>query len=287
MGRVVRGRSVRLCGGIGSLVALLVASAQARAQEPGTPPAIAPSAPPAEQPPQAYPPPPPPPPAPLPPPIVQSAPEAQPIDHGPSDFNPALRRWAIGYAGISQAPVTPGAGGQTLTIPAVGLRYWASPTVGLDVAAGVGYAGGSQNVDDGTNSLSTDKNSIGGFVLQAGVPFALATHRHVSFQVIPTASVTYASTTIGTGTSAEDVSGMRIDVGARAGFELFFGFIGIPELALSATIGVQFEYLRYAASMDTATGKVSGSDTTYAISTTVQNNPWDFFTGGVAARYYF
>jgi hypothetical protein len=220
-----------------------------------------------------------------PPPIVQSAPEAPPIDHGPSDFNPALRRWAIGYAGISQAPVTPGT---TLTIPAVGLRYWMSPIVGLDVAAGVGFAGGSQNVDDGAgNNLTSDKNGIGGFVLQAGLPIALSNHRHVSFQVIPMLSATYASTTIGTGMAAEDVNGLRFDLGARAGFELFFGFIGIPELALSATVGIQFEYLRYSASMDTGAGRASGTDTTYAISTTVQNNPWDIFTGGVAARYYF
>ena len=34
---------------------------------------------------------------------------------------------------------------------------------------------------------------------------------------------------------------MRLEVGARTGFEVFFGFIGIPELALSATVGLQFE----------------------------------------------
>ena len=64
---------------------------------------------------------------------------------------------------------------------------------------------------------------------------------------------------------------------------MFFGFIGIPELALSATIGVQFEYLRNTQS----TGGTDATDTTLSISTTVQNNPWDIFTGNVSARYYF
>jgi hypothetical protein len=72
-------------------------------------------------------------------------------------------------------------------------------------------------------------------------------------------------------------------VGARAGLELFFGFIGIPELALSATVGAQFEYLRNAQSAD----GTNTSDTTYSLTTTVQNSPWDIFVGNVAARYYF
>ena len=44
--------------------------------------------------------------------------------------------------------------------------------------------------------------------------------------------------------SKTDFSGIRFDVGARTGFELFFGFIGIPELSLSATVGLQFEMLQ-------------------------------------------
>jgi hypothetical protein len=64
---------------------------------------------------------------------------------------------------------------------------------------------------------------------------------------------------------------------------VFFGFIGIPELALSATLGLQFEYLRQAQS----SGGIDANDTTFSISTTVQNNPWDIFAGNVAARYYF
>ena len=112
---------------------------------------------------------------------------------------------------------------------------------------------------------------------------ALSTHRHVSFQVIPYLAVAHGQTSMGDGPAKVDYSGTRIDVGARAGLELFFGFIGIPELALSATVGIQFESRKYSTDSD----GFSQSDTAYGLSTTVQNNPWDIFGGNVAARYYF
>jgi hypothetical protein len=74
-----------------------------------------------------------------------------------------------------------------------------------------------------------------------------------------------------------------VDVGVRSGFELFFGFIGIPELSLNATIGAQFSMRK----VSTESGGLSSSDTSLGFSTTVQNSPWDIFAGNVAARYYF
>ena len=130
---------------------------------------------------------------------------------------------------------------------------------------------------------STDKSSVTGFIVQGGLPMALATHRHVSFQVIPFLAFAHGQTSSGEGVGAVDFSGTRIDVGARAGFELFFGFIGIPELALSATVGIQFESRKYSSDSN----GITQSDTTYGITTTVQDNPWDIFGGNVAARYYF
>jgi hypothetical protein len=246
-------------------------TASAYAQAPGAMPP-----PPPEAPPPGYPPPPP---AAMPPPPPPPAPMAPAVEAGPSDLDPSVRRWAVGYAGISQVPV----GSPTvvdLTVPAIGLRYWASPTMGIDVAVGIGWAGGSTEAA----GTSTDKDSVFGFVLQAGVPFALSTHRHVSFQIIPFAAIAHGQSTVMNGTTySTDVSGLRVDVGARAGFEVFFGFIGMPELALSATVGAQFEMKKYSAEQ----AGLSQSDTSLGFSTTVENNPWDIFAGNVAARYYF
>ena len=154
--------------------------------------------------------------------------------------------------------------------------------MGVDVALGFGWQGGSSEYA----GTSIDKDGVFGFVLQGGIPLALSTHRHVSFQVIPMVDIAYGKQTItdptGLGNDT-DYSGFRVDVGARAGFELFFGFIGMPELALSATVGAQFELRKYSAEQS----GLSQSDTTLVFSTTVENNPWDIFAGNIAARYYF
>jgi len=213
-------------------------------------------------------------------PRVQQSDADVPAPVSTSDFDPEARRWGIGYTGLSQVPVGLTGAPNDITVPAIGLRYWFSHTTGVDVGVGVGWTGGSTEFSGGT---STDKNSIFGFILQGGLPMALATHRHVSFQVIPFLAVAHGQTSLGDGASKVDLSGTRIDVGARAGFELFFGFIGIPELALSATVGIQFESRKY--SQDSS--GMSQSDSTYGISTTVQDNPWNIFGGNVAARYYF
>jgi hypothetical protein len=257
-----------------------VSHAQDPAPVEGAPPVT--GAPP-EPPPTNAPPPPPP------PPVAARVPEREiPSEHNPSDLDVAARPWAIGYAGLSQVPVglVLGPTGQLqpfdITVPAIGLRYWASQTMGIDVAVGFGWSAGSRE----SAGVSTDKDAITGLIVQGGVPIALSTYRHASFQLIPYGAIAYGRTSLGgtiAGSLATDLSGTRVEVGSRAGFELFFGFIGIPELALSATLGMRFELLKHS----TTTGGVTDSDTTFGFSTTVQNSPWDIFTGNVAARYYF
>jgi len=290
MTRVLVGGMARMIVGAASAVAATSwFDATALAQQPlppadaAPPPATDPSAPtaPATSPAPSAPP------APVTQPPVVATPVAspQPASSGAasadSDFDVEARRWAIGYAGISQVPFALGnaGAGASITVPAIGIRYWISDKVGLELALGLEWSGGSTMAA----GMSTDKDSVFGFVVQGGVPIALATHRHVSFQLMPYFAYAHGSTSTGAGFTKTDLSGQRVDIGARVGFELFFGFIGIPELALSATVGMQFESLKFSA---TSQGLTS-SDTTNGFSTTVQNNPWDIFAGNVAARYYF
>jgi hypothetical protein len=263
------------------LAAMSVPASTARAQEP-TPPQPAEPAPPVEAQPVAPPvaAPPPAPAQPAPPPAVRQ--QAQQPDEsdlsGADDLDTEKRPVGIGYAGISQVPVGGTVG--NLTAPALGARIWVNPKTGIDVALGFAWA-------DGTSSGGAAFNAVWGFVLQGGVPIALATHRHVSFQVIPYAAYAHGSTKNNANaglTPSTSLSGWRFDFGARAGLEIFWGFIGLPQLSLSSTVGVAFE----ARNESTDTGTFgSTSTTTYSFTTTVQNNPWDIFTGSVAARYYF
>jgi hypothetical protein len=269
MPRPITCRPARLLVGALSVATAAAWSAAARAQD-APPPAPIEAAPP---PPVVQPAPPPAPPPP--PPVVRVVEPEQPTVHNENDLDVEARRWAIGYTGVSQVET----GSGTLTVPAIGVRYWTSPTLAVDFGLGFGWLGGSTEF----SGMSQDKDNIYGFVVQGGVPIAISNHRHVSFQVIPFATFAHGQTTTGPSGASTDFSGNRLEVGARAGFELFFGFIGIPELALSATVGAQFE--RHTTS--TTSGGLTMSDTTMRITTTVQNNPWDIFAGNVAARYYF
>ena len=271
MPRPITCRTARLIAGALSVATATAWSAAARAQD-APPPAPAMPATPAPPPPPPVVEPAPPPP---PPPVVRVVETEQPRLHNDNDLDVDARRWAIGYTGVSQ--VATGAG--TLTVPAIGVRYWTSPTLAVDFGLGFGWLGGSTEF----SGMSQDKDNIYGFVVQGGVPIAVSTHRHVSFQVIPFATFAHGQTASGSAGASTDYSGNRIEVGARTGFELFFGFIGIPELALSATVGIQFE--RHTTS--TTSAGLTMSDTTMRITTTVQNTPWDIFAGNVAARYYF
>ena len=258
----------RIIGAVASVITAAWTSAS-YAQEPAPPPPV-------EVAPQAAPAPPPPAPMP-PPPVVEHTPPAPPPQAEPTDLDVQNRRVGIGYAGVSQVPT--GLGLPDLTAPAVGVRVWFSETMGLDLALGFRWDGGSS----ASGGTSTDKNSVYGFVFQGGVPIALANRRHVSFQVIPVGTLAYGGTKMGMGLAETTFYGLRVDVGVRAGFELFFGFIGIPQLSLNATVGAQFS-IRH---VSTESSGLTSSDTSWGYSTTVQNSPWDIFAGNVAARYYF
>ena len=261
----------RIIGAAFSVITAAWTSAS-HAQEPAPPPP-----PPVDTAPQTAPAPPPAPMPPPPPPVVQQTPAPEPPRSAETDLDVQNRRVGIGYAGVSQVPV--GINQADLIAPAVGVRVWFSEAMGVDLALGFGWAGGSSE----NLGTSTDKDSVYGFVFQGGLPFALANRRHVSFQVIPFGTIAYGGTKMGTGLAETTFSGTRVDVGARAGFELFFGFIGIPELSLNATVGAQFSMRKV--SMESS--GLTTSDTSLGFTTTVQQSPWDIFAGNVAARYYF
>lgn len=261
-------------------------SSVARAQEPAQPPPTVEGAPPVEEAPVAPPPPavdveqpePPPPP----PPVRRVPPRREVVADvdDSSDLDVERRRVGVGYAGISQIPI--GAPAQNLTAPAIGVRIWLNRTTGVDLALGLGWTDGSSK----SGNVETNFNAVWGFILQGGVPIALSTHKHVSFQIIPYTAIAHGETTLAGGgfnNPSTTLSGTRFDLGVRTGLEIFWGFIGLPQLSLSATVGAAFE-LRKVSSENRV---FSESTTTYGFSTTVQSTPWDIFTGNVAARYYF
>lgn len=203
------------------------------------------------------------------------------------DLNLWVGRIGFGWYGTRSIPFVTSANATGITgidTPLIGMRYWVNNQVGIDGALGFTHTSGS--VTSGTTE--TNRGSATSFAIHLGVPIAIFNMTHYSFQITPELDFGLASGNNGAATAAAEIdySGLLFQVGARAGAEVFFGFMGLPQLSLEASAGL------YLASQS---GKVSpqapnSTETKFSqltISTTQFHNPWDIFRESVAARYYF
>lgn len=231
------------------------------------------------------------------------------------DADQRFGKLGIGFYGISDIPIATashGGNGAAPTIdnpgpgtpvsaPAIGARYWfqmqSGPikAVGVDVAIGIGASGGGETttvtqVGGVTTTVKESNPSRNGFLFHLGVPFAFANFQNAVFEVIPEFNYGFSSATVKDNAAAPiggrpelKLSGTRLDIGLRAGFEVFFGFIGVPQLALEGTVGFAYSSISAKAEMGGQSWKVSSS----GFNTAHHSDPWDIFRGTVAARYYF
>lgn len=200
-----------------------------------------------------------------------------------TDHEAVVRRFGIGYMGRRTITINPN-GPATVDAPIVGVRYWLDPRIGIDAGLGLLLSGGSVKTGD----TSTDLQGYTVFMLHGGVPLALTGSKHFSFQVIPELNFGIAGSKTAPaapGAQGSDLSGIHFDIGARAGAEIQFGFIGIPELSLQAGIGLALNYDH--SKITPPGGGAATSRNTTAFGTSVGNNPWNIFTSNIAALYYF
>jgi len=198
-----------------------------------------------------------------------------------TDHAAVVRRFGIGYMGRRTMIIDPA--GDTVDAPIIGARYWLDPMIGIDAGIGLLFSGGSTT----NGNATTDLQGYTVFMLHGGVPLALAGSKHFSFQVIPELNFGISGSKTAPampGGPVNDLSGIHLDIGARAGGEVQFGFIGIPELSLQAGVGLAFSYDH---SKQTQPGGASNSLNTTSFGTSVGNNPWNIFTSNIAALYYF
>ena len=220
---------------------------------------------------------------------------------GSSDHAQMVGRLAVGYFGIANtgAGMAPAGGPNdspyriTGLAPVVGVRYWLDQMIGLDVGLGLSVIGGS--VKPPAPAPRVDRGSFTGFLLHGGVPLALAATDHFAFEVIPELNVGIASAhedLNGATAGDQSYSGFHFDIGARAGAEVSFGFMKLPQLSLVGSVGVRFDTdsgktndTTVPAGGTAVVGKSSSSRSEFH--TTVGSNPWAIFTNQVAALYYF
>lgn len=221
-----------------------------------------------------------------------AAPQAAAVA-GSSDHDSVVGRLAVGYMGRNGVRIAGGVAGvgapvngvQTVEGPIIGVRYWLSDMLGIDAGIGLGLASGSVTVAGN----STDTPSAHLFMLHGGVPLSLASAGHFSFQVVPELNVGFAGGSVdvpaagAVAATTNKVSGFHLDVGARAGAEIHFGFINVPQLSLQGSVGLRMNI----DSQSSTIGGVDGKASQFGIGTTVGDNPWNIFTSNVAALYYF
>ncbi|MET0387968.1 MAG: hypothetical protein ABW321_18495 [Polyangiales bacterium] len=206
-----------------------------------------------------------------------------------TDHASVVGHFGVGWFGIFDLPIAGAteAGADfngTVTAPAIGARYWLSERLGIEGALGIGVTSGGVTTQVGNVSTTVDSPSVFGLALHGGLPLVFATTSHFAFQLVPELNFGFTSGGFETAGGDVDVSGILLQVGARVGAEIQFGFIGIPQLSLQGTVGLHLSYQGRSASFG-ENNEVSSSS--FRFGTTVQDEPWDIFAGNIAAIYYF
>lgn len=136
---------------------------------------------------------------------------------------------AVGFMGLGQPALAP-------SMPIVGLRFWLTKQVGIP--------GGLELFDlRGTQEVTAPQE----FAFHGGLPLALAAGKHFAFNNVPEISM-HGGLITGPANSSGSTT---LKANLKLGTEIHFGFIGVPELSLSATVALG---LRFQGCTETRTG---------------------------------
>lgn len=207
-------------------------------------------------------------------------------------------RGALGFGffgTVTSEFVLPGFNPAPVSVPLLGARYWTPlafgpvKRLGVELAGGVMLTGGESDAPGPSGPNVTKDSTNRALSLHVGVPFVLGGGEHMLVSLAPEFRVTAfdlvpaepATPPLSTQTRMSGVT--TTDLGLRAGAELFFSFIGLPNLSVEASVrlGMRWRDQRL---------YLNGflfSDRTFALNTSLVNDPWDLFTGAVSAKYYF
>ena len=221
----------------------------------------------------------------------------EPTTNGDTDHSKVS--FGLSFFGFERFQVDPGslgvidadfAGGAfSLGITTVGVRYWVADTIGLDIGLGLGMSfADNTNDDPGAPATIIGQDDSFGLRVHFGLPVALKTFQHFNILLIPELDFTYASTTYFKSPTDPaqdiDVSAIAFDLGLKVGGELQFGFWGVPNLSLQATIGLGFRYASRSAenSLVFGAGGVGVSDSSVTLATLANQ-----LGSAIRINYYF
>jgi hypothetical protein len=211
-----------------------------------------------------------------------------------TDHGSVVGHFGAGFFGIVSVPVA-GIGAmngpnfdedQVVLAPTIGVRWWMLDWLGIEAALGIGIQSGTTSFDNGMASGQTNDPSLVAFAIHGGLPLVITASKHFAFEVVPELNFGFATggRDDESATNADvDLSGYVFELGGRAGAEIQFGFIDIPQLALQASLGLHLRVENRGHSI----GSTDTSNTHVRFGTSVIGDPWDIFQGNLTAIYYF
>lgn len=219
---------------------------------------------------------------------------------GITDHAVVTGHWGLRYFGPTSLAALMGTSSSTLQT--VGARYWLNGGVAIEAGLGLGFSSGSQTTTTSqggmTTTNSSDNPNFFGFGVHVGLPIMLAEAKHVAIHLDPYIALRYGHSAITTGdanmTNDQALNAFQLALGANATAELQFGFLGVPQLGLQASIGVSIDYnSRSTSSTITRTGAtrvdMTTSNSNFGFGTTVGPGYGlaDIISGSLSAVWYF
>lgn len=185
-------------------------------------------------------------------------------------------------------PGAPAAPFVRISVPMVGVRWWTPlERLGLEVGLGVMVSTASGEVPVTNGSNITDGPTTTELLLHLSAPIVLGSTEHTIVFLAPELRVGRSTRT--TGDPREPLLAMTWDASLKAGVEVFFSFIGLSNLSLEAGVraGFTHEVRTFTVSSPLGGEPREGQRSLSRFATSLVANPWDLFTGTLAARYYF
>lgn len=225
-----------------------------------------------------------------------SPPPALKVVDPPSARERMLNTWGFGFLGTSSVfkatpAITMGQFGAVQvdrsTVPMLGVRWWTPfKRLGLELGVGAMVSGSYSDVampgmTPGEGPTTTE------FLVHVSAPLVLGSTQHTIVFLAPEARAglsRFQPDTSGTGV----LTATTLDFSLKAGVEIFFSFLGLPNLSIEAGVraGLVYEARQFVTSRPLQGDLVSVSSQT-RFQTSLIANPWDLFTSTLAARYYF
>ena len=173
-------------------------------------------------------------------------------------------------------------------VPMLGVRWWTPVSrLGLEVGLGamVSSAGAELPLANGSD-IQTGPTTTE-LLFSVSAPIVLGSTEHTLIFLAP--ELRLGRSTKSTGDMTRPLLSMTWEASLRAGVEIFFSFIGLPNLSLEAGVraGLTHELRTFTSSAPLGGMEREGRRTLTRFTTSLVANPWDLFTSTLSARYYF